>query len=558
MRELEIEFGPGLNLLTGETGSGKSILVDALGMILGERVSLGMVRSGCEQAVLEAVFSPEPDPAISQVLEDSGIELEEDQILIRREISSTGRNRIFINNSLATLSVLRSIGEHLADIHGQQDHHALLNLSSHLEFLDQFGGNRELVDGLRECHRRLQEIGARLDSMEMDEQERLKRVDVLQYQVDEIRRANLQPNEKEELENEKSLLINREEIFSRAHEIYTLLYESENSILSEAKRVSRLLEELERFDSNWTRFRDSVSEGLYNLEDLAYFARDYRSRIDFSPERLDQIEQRLSELERLARKYGHSVVEILQYADKCGQQLRDLESHPERLQQLEEQLKLELALYLKNAEEISEKRQGDARLLERQVKRELQALSMERTEFEVHFSPREGAEEKKKIPRFCRPDGTDRVEFMVSPNKGEELKPLARIASGGELSRIVLALKTICGAGDSDKTLVFDEVDAGIGGRVAEAVGRRLRDISFSNQVLCVTHLPQIAAFANNHYRVSKAVVGSRTETAVHLLADSERVEELARMLGGETITETTRKHASEMLSHSVPSARKK
>ena len=558
LRELEIEFGPGLSLLTGETGSGKSILVDALGMVLGERASQEMVRSGCEQAVLEAAFVPSPCAALTRILEDAGIESCGDQLLIRREISATGRNRVFINNSLATLSLLKSVGEQLADIHGQQDHHSLLNLNSHLEFLDRFGGNRGQVDELRAIHRRLHENAVCLDSIVMDEQERLKRVDILQYQLDEIRRANPQPGESEELQSEKSLLTHREEIFSRANEVYSLLYESENSVLSQANRAARALEEVGRLDSNWTPFRESVSEAIYKLEDLAYFARDYSARIDFSPGRLDQIEQRLSELDRLARKYGHSVAEILQYADKCERELQELESNSERLLQLEEQLKLDLAQYLAKAEKLSEKRRRDARVLERQIRKELQALSMDRTDFQARFNPRENHGGTSRIPGFCRPDGMDRVEFMISPNRGEELRPLARIASGGELSRIVLALKTIGGGEDSDRTLVFDEVDAGIGGRVAEAVGRRLRDISTTNQVLCVTHLPQIAAFATSHYRVSKVTAGPRTETFLQHLSDSERVEEMARMVGGETITETARKHAREMLARSHVSARKK
>jgi DNA repair protein RecN (Recombination protein N) len=353
-------------------------------------------------------------------------------------------------------------------------------------------------------------------------------------------------------------LTHSEEIFSRANEIYSLLYESEISILSQSNRVARVIEELERLDPGWTPFRESVSEARFKLEDLAYFARDYTTKINFSPERLDQIEQRLSDLDRLGRKYGHSEAAVLQYADKCEQELQELNSHSERLQQLEEQLRLDLAGYVEKAETLSGKRRNDARLLERQIKKELQALSMDKTDFQVQFRPREESEARNEIPNSFRPDGIDRLEFMVSPNKGEELKPLARIASGGELSRIILALKTICGGDDSAKTLVFDEVDAGIGGRVAEAVGRRLRDISASHQVLCVTHLPQIAAFATSHYRVSKAAVGSRTETTVRLLDESERVEELSRMLGGETITETTREHAREMLAYSLGAAGKK
>ncbi len=498
IRDLQVELAPGLNLLTGETGSGKSILVDALGLIVGARASQEMVRSGDEPAVLEGIFSMPGESPVRRMLAEAGIEGEDDQVLVRREVSPAGRNRIFVNNSLVTLSFLKSIGEHLADIHGQQDQHALLNLKSHLGFLDRFGENDPAVRELRERHQSLQGIQKRIDSTAMDERERLKRVDSLRYQVDEIRRANLRPDEREDLENEKVVLSNREEIFACASNLYNLLYEGEGSVLSQAKRVCRILEQLQGFDSAWREQRESLAESLYKLEDVAYFARDYKEGIDFAPGRLEQVEQRLSELERLARKYGH----------------------------------------------------------EREIRKELQALSMESAEFSVCFHTHQPEDGSGRIPGYFTDSGIDRVEFMVSANKGEELKPLARIASGGELSRIMLSLKAICGTEESGKTLVFDEIDAGIGGRVAEAVGRRLRDLSTSQQVLCVTHLPQIAAFASSHYRVTKGTAGSRTETSVQRLDESERIEELARMLGGLTITETTRKHAREMLSHCLSPAR--
>jgi DNA repair protein RecN (Recombination protein N) len=548
IRELQVEFAPGLNLLTGETGSGKSILADALGLIVGARASQEMVRSGGEPAVLEGIFSMQGESPVRRMLAEAGIEAEDDQVLVRREVSPSGRNRIFVNNSLVTLSFLKSIGEHLADIHGQQDQQSLLNLKSHLGFLDRFGGNDPTVRELRESYQRLQEIQKQIDSMEMDEQERLKRVDILRYQVDEIRRANLRPDEREELENEKIILSNREEIFASAGELYNLLYEGEGSVLSQAKRAFRILQQLENFDSAWREHRELLADSLYKLEDLAYFTRDYKERIDFAPDRLEQAEQRLSELERLAQKYGHSVTETLKYADKCEAELQDLVSHRERLALFEEQFETELKQYQSLAERLSAKRHRDARQLEREIRKELRALSMENAEFSVCFHTQQAESGSRRIPGHFTDSGIDRVEFMVSANKGEELKPLARIASGGEISRIMLSLKAICGTEEPGKTLVFDEIDAGIGGRVAEAVGRRLRDISSSQQVLCVTHLPQIAAFASSHYRVTKATAGSRTETSVQRLDQSERIEELARMLGGRTITETTRNHAREML----------
>lgn len=554
IRELEVEFGPGLNLLSGETGSGKSILVDALGLLLGERASLEMVRTGSDQAAIEGVFALESAGDLLGILKEAGIAPEDDLLLIRREIFSNGRNRVFINNTLVTLTLLKAVGDRLADIHGQNDHQALLHVNAQLEFLDSYGNNGNLAQEVEECYGRLQEMASRLESIQMDEQDRLRKIDILQFQLDEIRRARPGLREKEELEVEKSVLSNSERIFSLASEIYSRLYDSDQSMVGQSNRISRMLEELEGFDSRWGAHREALAQTIYNLEDLALFARDYTAGMDFSPERLEVVEQRLSLLERLAGKYGHSVAEILQYGDKCEHELEDLTSLEDRHRHLETQLEAELKQYQARAERLSEKRQKAARQLERELKRELQALSMEKTKFVVRFQLLGSSGQGARIPAHYGTRGIDRVEFLVSPNLGEELKPLARTASGGELSRIVLALKSLCSGVDSSKILVFDEVDVGIGGRVAEVVGRRLRSVSSGNQVLCVTHLPQIAAYATHHYTVRKEAVGSRTETSVQRLNEAERVQELARMLGGETITETTRRHAREMLEHSLSS----
>ncbi len=552
IRELEIEFGEGLNLLTGETGSGKSILVDAIGLLTGERASAEMVRANSDLAVLEGVFEIEQGSAVSALLQEAGVDSGEDSVIIRREITAGGRGRVFVNSTLATLTLLKSAGERLADIHGQQEQKSLLDLSSHLEWLDRFGSNSNRVHEVRRLHRDLKDLADRLESMAMDEKERLRRVDMLEFQIREIRKANLQPQEKEELDAEKNLLANRERIFALASEAYALLYESESSILSRASRLERILTDLEGFDPSWNAHRESLRESLYKLEDLAFLARDYTSKIDFSPDRLDQVEQRLSDLDRLFRKYGPSITEILAYADRSEKELQELVSHADISRQLTETLAAKSKEYLAAAEALSQKRRRDAAELEREICKEFAALAMENMELGVSFAQVEPARSTGHIPSGYGPTGIDRVEFMIAPNKGEEMLPLARIASGGELSRLMLAIKSLCGGGEPGKTLIFDEVDAGIGGRVAEAVGRRLRDLSQKSQVMCVTHLPQIAAFARNHLYVSKEVTNSRTETRVTALDRSARILELARMMGGEVITDTTRRHAREMLEHST------
>jgi DNA repair protein RecN (Recombination protein N) len=556
IRELEIEFGKGLNLLTGETGSGKSILVDALGLLLGARSSQEMIRSDCDTAVLEGLFEIEARKSVFQTLAESGFESEDPMLLIRREISSTGRNRVFINNHLATLSLLKSIGEMLADIHGQQEQRSLLDLSTHLEWLDYFGGNAASLQKVRESYKNLRITAQQLDAMEGNEQERLRRMDILQFQIDEIRRVNPQPNEKEDLDGEQNILSNREKILSLATDAYTLLYESESSILNGMNHLKRLFEELERFDKKWSPHREVLEESRFKLEDLAYTARDYAAQSDFSPERLEEVNQRLYALEKLAKKYGSSCSDILKYLEACSRELEEMLSHADSTARLSDRLLQELTCYRQYADALSEKRRLDARRLEKEIRKEFAALAMERMELRVEFHPNREAEAGKRIPTFYGLDGIDHVEFLIAPNKGEEIRPLARIASGGELSRLMLSIKSLCRNEEADRTLVFDEVDAGIGGRVAEAVGRRLRDISEDNQVLCVTHLPQIAAFARHHFSVEKKIVGGRTETLAKPLNESERIQELSRMLGGETITPATRRYAAEMLEHCLKSGK--
>jgi DNA repair protein RecN (Recombination protein N) len=557
IRDLEIEFGEGLNLLTGETGSGKSILVDALGLLLGARSSQEMIRTDCDSAVLEGLFEIEPGGSVAQILSESGFEGEDNSLLIRREISSSGRNRIFINSHLATLSVLKSVGEKLADIHGQQDQRTLLDLPTHLEWLDDFGNNEPLLKEVQESFRTLRAAAQQLESMETNEQERLRRIDILKYQIEEIRQIDPQPDEKETLENERNILTNREKILALATEAFGILYEDELSMLRQANRLERILEELERFDKNWAQHREILVDSRYKLEDLAYTSRDYAARSDFSPERLEQVHQRLYALEKLTKKYGTSSNDILVFLKNCTDELDQIVSYADRLDRLSEQLKAELEIFRKIAEKLSQKRRQDAERLEKEIEKEFKALAMERMRLHVQFHLREDAQSNSRLPAHYGLNGIDHVEFLIAPNKGEEMRPLAKIASGGELSRLMLAIKSLCRNDEADRTFVFDEVDAGIGGRVAEAVGRRLLDISENNQVLCVTHLPQIAAFASTHFSVHKQVMGSRTETVVRSLNKSERVQELSRMLGGETITPTVRNHALEMLEYSMGTGKK-
>ncbi len=557
IRDLQIEFDRGLNLLTGETGSGKSILVDALGLLLGARSSQEMIRTDCDTAVLEGMFEIESRGSASRLIEEAGFENEDNTLLIRREISVSGRNRIFVNNRMATLSLLKSLGERLADIHGQQDQRSLLDLSTHREWLDYYGNNESLLGEVREIYRKLRATSQQIESLESSEQERLRRIDMLRYQIDEIRGINPGPDEKEELETERNILTNREKILAASTEAYGILYEGEASILSRMNRLERILEELSTFDRGWGAHQEALQDCKYKLQDLSYMARDYAARSDFSPDRLDQVHQRLHALEKLTKKYGASCREILGFLDKCQSELQEILAYTERSECLSRQFDAEAEAYRRCAEKLSAKRRQDAVRLESEIGREFKALAMERMKLHVRFGTQEEGQDQTRFPASYGLHGMDRVEFLLAPNKGEEMRPLAKIASGGELSRLMLSIRSLCRNEESDKTFVFDEVDAGIGGRVAEAVGRRLRSIAEENQVLCVTHLPQIAAFARCHFSVRKEVVDGRTETIVKTLSDTERIQELSRMLGGETITRTARDHAQEMLEFAAKDGKK-
>jgi len=554
IRELEIEFGAGLNLLTGETGSGKSILVDALGLLLGSRSSLDYVRSGCASAVVEGEFDLRCRPRPLSLLREAGFDTPGDEsVLIRREISATGRNRIHVNNGLATLGFLKTMGGALADICGQQEQRSLLDLGTHLAWLDDFGGNVEARRQAGVLYRALRDAARALDGVEAGEEERVRRIDILRFQIGEIRRIDPRPGEREELQNERDLLSNRERILERAARIYSLLYEGESPILAGWAHLERLLDELGGLDPAWAAHRAPLEGIRYRLEDLAYAARDYGTRSDFSAERLEAVHRRLQALEALAKKYGASCEQIVDSAHRYEEELESLESASGSAGRLRRELDAALGAYGAHAQALSDKRRRDAARLEQKIRAEFAALAMERMTLQVRFHPAAAGEERGRIPAGYGPRGMDRVEFWIAPNEGEEMRPLAKIASGGELSRIMLAVQSLCGGGRPGRTLVFDEVDAGIGGRVAEAVGRRLRALAGANQVLCVTHLPHIAAFAHRHYRVCKETVAGRTETAVLPLDERTRVEELSRMLGGETITEKTRHYALEMLERSRP-----
>lgn len=547
--QVELEFGAGLTLLTGETGAGKSILVDALGLLLGARASSDLIRTGEEQAQVEAIVE---SPGALGFLEARGLPTDGPEIVLRREISVSGKGRATVNGALVPLALLRELAPLLCTVHGQHEPQGLMDPDTHLDVVDAFGALERA--GLADAYRRLRASEGALAELRRDRRERERRLESLRYQLEEIERAALQPCEDEELRQEKLRCQNAGRLALLCSEAYALLYDAEDAVLTRLGQAYKRVEELAGFDARFVPHIEARGDIRGRLEDLALGLRDYAEGIESSPGRLDEIELRLQTLERLKRRYGASVDEVLAFAETCRAELRDLASPEEHEARLVRARDEAAATYLELARELSRRRREAARELERRVESELGLLAMERTRFEMRFEPEEPPTQTADTSSWTE-RGLDGAEFRLAPNVGEELRPLARIASGGELSRILLALTAAADLDGAGRTLVFDEVDAGIGGRVAEVVGRKLHALARRHQVLCVTHLPQIAAFAERHYAVRKRVGRGRTVTEVVRLDADARVDEIARMLGGAIVTDSARRHAEEMLRHSLPAA---
>ena len=551
---LEVEFGGGLNLLTGETGSGKSIIVDSLGALIGDRVSSDLIKEGEQSATIEGLFSVRSGPALDSIFDESGIELDGGELIVRRELSMSGKNRVFVNNQLVTQSFLKRIGAFLVDIHGQGEQASLFDPATHLELLDAFAAVNDERALCAERFRSWAGVRKELADLRQDESNKLQLLDILKFQVEEIRRANLKTGEDVELEEEKRKLNNVEKLSGLSDDTYTLLYEQDDATLATLERAVRKVDELAGFDSKFADYREPLETARAVLEDLATTARDYRNGLEFSPARLEEIENRLAEITRLTRKYGGTIEAVLEHLAASEQRLENIETAEFREQQLAKKLAAERGAYAVAATALHEKRVGAATKFEKEVEASLKTVALEKAKFEVRItSPLDDGEASEGGSQITddtdlSANGFDRVEFFFSANPGESPRPLVKVASGGEASRLMLILKTTAKANDGGKSAVFDEIDAGIGGRVAEAVGLKLKQLARSQQVLCVTHQPQVAALADRHFAIEKAMGRNKTSIAIRELSAQERVEEIARMLAGEKITESARTHAAEMI----------
>jgi len=554
---LVVEFGPGLNLLTGETGAGKSILIDALALLLGEKASTEVIRSGAERAVIAAVFEAEgaAEKSLEQILDTNGLDESDDgSLILRREIAAGGKGRVFVNNQPATVSVLKLLAPHLAIIHAQNESIMSFDGPARLELLDAFAGSE--LEPISASYAAWKEIRTRIEELERGEQDKLRLVDMWMFQKREIEEARLQSGEDELLESEKRVLANAEKIYNAAMNAFDLLYEGNGSTATSLRGAQKQVEELARYEPKFQDALAALEQARISVEDVGATLRDYAGAIQASPEHLAQVEDRLALLDRLKRKYGATVDEVIEFGANVSRKLAEVENKDEILRQLWEELAKAANEYLKSARTLSKKRADAARKLEKLVEAEINDLAMKST-FRIQKTT---SEEEREWTA----SGIDQVVYMISTNPGEPIRQLEHIASGGELSRVMLALKACVEGGKevktptlskkkrqgwgTQKTLVFDEIDTGIGGRAAEAVGKKLKSLERSNQVLCVTHLPQIATFGDQHFVIEKKEHGGRTRTSIRPVTGEERTEEVARMLSGAKLTETSRKHAEQMI----------
>jgi DNA repair protein RecN (Recombination protein N) len=545
---LEVELDAGLNIVTGETGAGKSILVDALQLVLGARGRPEVVRTDAEAAEVEALFDLSDQPAALAALHDQGIDTE-GELLVRRVVTASGRTRAYINGRLATLAQLKELTKGLADISSQHEYHSLADPRQHLTYLDAFASHAALLEEVAQAHGALVDAAARLEEVVTEERGRADREDLLRFQVDEIDSLRDALDKEEELSIERERLRHAEKLGTAAGEAEAQLYSDDASICGAVARIAASVEQASTFDPSLEPMAAQVREALLQLEDAASELGSYARDLSFDPGRLAALEEQLDRLSRIKRKYGGNGAEILAYRDQAAKELDSLERYEERLDRHQREYDEALEEAARVALALRSKRQAAAAKLSKAISKELSSLGMGEAKVTVELAALEGGPRELQVEGArLSPTGIDHAELLIAPNRGEDAKPLRKIASGGELSRAMLAIKRVLAGLGPASLYVFDEVDAGVGGAVAEVIGRKIHEVAKHSQVLCITHLPQISAYADAHYRVHKEVVGQRTKSDIRLLSEKERLEEIARMLGGVTITDQARAAAQALL----------
>ena len=545
LEDINVEFHPGLNLLTGETGAGKTLLVDALQLLTGAKIHTDILRQGEEVATVEGIFHFVTTEIINAELNNLGIEANE-QFILKRELHKSKKQKCLANNSFITLANLKFLGTLIIDIFGQTEHQSLLQPESQLEYLDLFCNNEAFINSLAILVHKIHELKNELKSLQINDSMKAQRLDFLNFQMHEINEAHLKPHEDQELLAERIVLANYEQISSLCQSIIQLLSDEEHSLVISTSTLTKLLDELSKVTSTFSGYSEQIKPMKYIMEDLSLHINNYANTMQFNPERLNSIEQRLYLIEKLKKKYGTTIDEILENLRKAEQEKQKWEESDWNIEQITKELAGIVNDYTLLADKISTKRRQGALQLKKLIATELPQLALNKCTFDIDIQKCSIADNEDKV--FISDKGYDQIMFLIEPNPGEGMHPLSKIASGGELSRLMLALKTSIASKGLHKTLIFDEIDKGIGGLTAEVIATKLKTLSKMHQIICVTHLPQIAAFADHHYLIDKKIDAHRTITFIKELTSKERIVEIARMLGSKTASPTALKHAQALL----------
>lgn len=536
--KLDINLHDGVSVLTGETGAGKSIIIDSINMILGDRANKELVRYGTDKAVVQAVF--DAPKSVINILEENDIYVEDETVIITRQVTKEGKSVARINGMVVTLNILREISDRLINIHGQHDNQALLTPIRHITFLDAYADNEEYINRYKDILSKKREIEKKISSLEMDEQEKMQRIDLLEYQVKEIKKASLEKDEEDDLREQRDIYTNAEQITKSVNEAYMNLYEGDE-IQSAYDGISIAVNEISQISDLNPQLKsiyDTLNEIMYSLEDTAHEIKEFGETVEFDEQTLNEIEERLDLISRLKRKYGNSIEEILEYLKEAESELNDIKLSDERTNELKEELKNITKELKEKGNVLTQRRENAAKVLEENIEKSLHELNMEKSKFKVNIE-NDGT---------FYDNGMDKVEFLISTNPGEPLKPLVKIASGGELSRVMLAIKSILADSDGVDTMIFDEIDTGVSGKAAMSIAKKLAVIAKNKQVICITHLPQLTAMADNHYLIQKNTDGEMASTTLKELDEEGRELELARIIDGGEVTELALSHAKQML----------
>lgn len=552
---IQIEFEKGLNIITGETGAGKSILIDAMSLLLGERASTEVVRKGAQKSVVEGIFDVEGNKKVKSLLDENDIEFLP-ELIIRREISLKGSNRCFINDSPVPLNLIKELGDLLVDLHGQHEHQSLLKTETHIDFVDDFAGNEKLLSEYLNLYQQLRKSKSELNELKNREASLKEKKEIYEFQIKEIDSINPMPDEDEILIEELNVLENAEKILLLSDEIYNLLYESDNSVNDLLGEVKHKLSQLSSIDKSLLEAEGECDSALTIIKELSSTLRAYKSRIDIDPKQVEEKRERLASINMLKKKYGGTLQKVLEYREKIGNEFNLAENFSEEIARYEKQLKELQKQAGEAAQKLSDARKKSSKKIESEVKKVLSSLGINQPEFEVRFITNIADSSDDFIlvnsKKYSYTEkGIDEVEFYISTNPGEDLKPLAKVASGGEVSRIMLSLKTILAKNDRLPLLIFDEIDTGVSGRIAQKVGQALRDLAAYHQIISITHLPQIAAMAHNHYVVEKNQEDGRVVSHIRKLDEEEHIREVAKLLSGEKLTEASIQSAIQLIKSS-------